>query len=183
MNFPLVNNWTEDSFKELFQQQHMTVVLEDQSSIQADFYFLIDKTFDMKQSMAIGFILSENIFLPYLSIRDNLFVGTSIKEKDKKKRLNDLFTYVSLAASVLNKSEDQLSTFEQIKLQLIQLLLLEKDIIIIDDIFQKLTISQRQELLPLLQKIAKEKQKAILVLTNDIQIAESPYMDKIIKTA
>ncbi|WP_348920027.1 hypothetical protein [Enterococcus rotai] len=183
MNFPLANNWTEDSFKELFQQQHMTVVLEDQSSIQADFYFLIDKTFDMKQAMAIGFILSENIFLSYLSIRDNLFVGTSIKEKDKKKRLNDLFTYVSLPASVLNKSEDQLNTFEQIKLQLIQLLLLEKDIIIIDDIFQKLTISQRQELLPLLQKIAKEKQKAILVLTNDIQIAESPYMDKIIKTA
>lgn len=183
MNFPLAKNWTTESFNELFQQQHMTVVLEDQGSIQADFYFLIDKTFDMKQSMAIGFILSENIFLPYLSIRDNLFVGSSIKERDKKSLLNDLFAYVGLPTSVLNKSKEQLTTFEQIKLQLVQLLLIEKDIIIIDDIFQELSIGQRQELLPLLQKIAKEKQKAILVLTNDIQIAESPYMDKIFKTA
>ncbi|ALS00540.1 hypothetical protein ATZ33_03875 [Enterococcus silesiacus] len=183
MNFPLAKNWTEDSFNELFQQQHMTVLLEDQSSIQADFYFLIDKTFDMKQSMAIGFILSENTFLPYLSIRDNLFVGSNIKEKDKKKLLNELFDYVALNPSVLVKSEDTLTSFEQIKLQLVQLLLIDKDIIIIDDIFQKLSVAQRQELLPLLQKIAKEKKKAILVLTNDIQIAESPYMDKIIKTA
>ncbi|MBO0472645.1 osmoprotectant transport system ATP-binding protein [Enterococcus sp. DIV0840] len=183
MNFPLVKNWTEESFEELFQQQHMTVILEDQSSIQADFYFLIDKTFDMKQSMAVGFILSENTFLPYLSIKDNLFVGSSVKERDKKKMLNDLFDYVGLTTSVLNKSEEQLSIFEQIKLQLVQLLLIEKDVIIIDDIFQELSIGQRQELLPLLQRIAKEKQKAILVLTNDIQIAESPYMDKIIKTA
>ncbi|EOL44242.1 hypothetical protein [Enterococcus caccae] len=183
MNFPLVKNWTDDSFKELFQQQHMTVVLEDQSSVQADFYFLIDKTFDMKHDMAIGFILSENIFLPYLSIRDNLFVGTSIKEREKKQLLNNWLTYIGLPTSVLNKSEDTLTSFEQIKLQLVQLLLIKKDIIIIDDIFQKLSIGQRQELLPLLQKIAKEKQKAILVLTNDIQIAESPYMDKIIKTA
>ncbi|WP_207694933.1 osmoprotectant transport system ATP-binding protein [Enterococcus sp. DIV0212c] len=183
MNFSLEKNWTENSFKELFQQQHMTVVLEDQSSIQADFYFLIDKTFDMKQSMAIGFILSENTFLPYLSIRDNLFVGASIKEKNKKQLLNNYLEYVGLTTSVLNKSEEQLTTFEQVKLQLVQLLLIDKDIIIIDDIFQELSIGQRQELLPLLQKIAKEKQKAILVLTNDIQIAESPYMDKIIKTA
>lgn len=183
MNFPLAKNWTEKSFEELFQQQHMTVVLEDQSSIQADFYFLIDKTFDMKQSMTIGFILSENTFLPYLSIRDNLFVGSSIKERDKKKLLTIWFDYVGLTTSVLNKSEEQLTIFEQIKLQLVQLLLIEKDIIIIDDIFQELSIGQRQELLPLLQKIAKEKQKAVLVLTNDIQIAESPYMDKIINTA
>ncbi|PZL73453.1 hypothetical protein CI088_08975 [Enterococcus plantarum] len=183
MNFTLAQNWTEDSFKELFQQQHMTVVLEDQSSIQADFYFLIDKTFSMKQSMAVGFILSENTFLPYLSIMDNLFVGSSIKERNKKKTMNEWFDYVGLTESILNKSEEQLTTFEQIKLQLVQLLLIEKDIIIIDDIFQDLSIGQRQELLPLLQKIAKEKQKAILVLTNDIQIAESPYMDKVIKTA
>ncbi|EOI00568.1 hypothetical protein UAY_01671 [Enterococcus moraviensis ATCC BAA-383] len=183
MNFPLAQNWTEKSFNELFQQQHMTVVLEDQSSIQADFYFLIDKTFDLKQSMAVGFILSENTFLPYLSIKENLFVGSSIKEKDKKALLNQFFDYIGLSSSILNKSKEQLTTFEQVKLQLTQLLLIEKDIIIIDDIFQKLSIAQRQELLPLLQKIAKEKKKAILVLTNDIQIAESPYMDKIIKTA
>ena len=183
MNFPLAQNWTEKSFNELFQQQHMTVVLEDQSSIEADFYFLIDKTFDLKQSMAVGFILSENTFLPYLSIKENLFVGSSIKEKNKKALLNQFFDYIGLSSSVLNKSKEQLTTFEQVKLQLTQLLLIEKDIIIIDDIFQKLSIAQRQELLPLLQKIAKEKKKAILVLTNDIQIAESPYMDKIIKTA
>lgn len=183
MNFPLAKNWTDASFNELFQQQHMTVVLEDQSSLQADFYFLIDQTFSMKHSMSVGFILSENVFLPYLSIRDNLFAGTSVKEKDKKKLLSDWFDYVSLPLTTLHTANEQLTAFERIKLQLVQLLLIEKDIIIIDDIFQELSVLQRQELLPLLQKITKEKQKAILVLTNDIQIAESPYMDKVIKSA
>ncbi|MBO0469338.1 hypothetical protein JZO66_02180 [Enterococcus sp. DIV0242_7C1] len=183
MDFSLQNFWTQERFNELFQEQHMTVILEDQSRIQADFFFLIDKTFDLKQTMAIGFILSENTFLPYLSIRDNLFLGTSIKEKNKKPLLIEQLSYVGLTHDVLIKSESDLNTLEVIKLQLVQLLLLDKDIIIIDDIFQKLSIGQRQELLPLLQKIAKEKKKAILVLTNDIQIAESPYMDKIIHTA
>lgn len=183
MNFSLAKNWTEDRLSELFQQQRMTVILEDQSRIQTDFYFLIDKTVDMKQSMAVGFILAVSTFLPYLSIRDNLFVGSSIKEKKKKLLLNNYFAYVGLATSVLNKSEEQLTSFERIKLQILQLLLLDKDIIIIDNIFQEITVGQRQELLPLLQKITKEKQKAILILTNDSQIAESPYMDKIIKTA
>lgn len=183
MSDSLASKWTEDSFNELFQKQHMTVVLEDQGTLQADFYFLIDKTFQMKDSMAIGFILAENTFLPYLSISDNLFIGTSIKEKNKKELLNKYLSYVGLRASILNKTEMDLPSFERIKLQLVQLLLVNKDIIIIDDIFQELSIAQRQELLPLLQKIAKEKQKAILVLTNDIQIAESPYMDKIIKSA
>ncbi|MEI5992651.1 hypothetical protein [Candidatus Enterococcus mansonii] len=180
MSYSLEKNWTNDSFKQLVEQQHMTVILEDQSSIQADFYFLIDRTFDMKQSMAIGFISSENTFLSYLSIKDNLFVGSSIKEKHKKQLLTEYFEYVGLVMSTLNKSEKQLTTFERIKLQLVQLMLINKDIIIIDDIFQELSITQRQELLPLLQKITKEKKKAILVLTNDIQIAESPYMDRII---
>ncbi|MFD1899610.1 hypothetical protein [Enterococcus termitis] len=183
MDFSLEAFWTNGRFNELFQEQHMTVILENQQSIQADFYFLIDKTFDLKQSMAIGFILSENTFLPYLSIQENLFVGTSIKEKDKKQLLTQHFQYVGLSTDSLLKSESDLTTLELIKLQLVQFLLIDKDIIIIDDIFQKLSISQRQELLPLLQKITKEKKKAILVLTNDIQIAESPYVDKIINIA
>lgn len=182
-NNSLAKQWTDDSINELFQQQHMTVVLENQSSIRADFYFLIDKTFQMKQAMSIGFILSESTFLPYLSLQDNLFIGASVKEKNKKQVLTHYFNYIGLASSVLNKTETSLTTFERIKLQLAQLLIIDKDIIIIDDVFQELSISQRQELLPLLQKITKEKEKAILVLTKDIQIAESPYMDKIIKTA
>ncbi|MTD39005.1 hypothetical protein GIX45_10210 [Erwinia sp. CPCC 100877] len=182
MNFSVKHPLSQEQLKEIIQEQHITVLLEDQSEVHADFYFLIDETFSLKQEMAVGFILSENTFLPYLSIRDNLFIGSSVKEKQKKQLLNDYFTYIGLSLAVLNKQEEQLTCFERIKLQLLQLLLSEKDIIIIDDIFQQLSVGQKQELLPLLQRITKEKNKAILVFTSDIQIAKSPYIDNIIKS-
>lgn len=183
MTNSFVSNWSEQTFHDLFQQQRMTVLLDDQRTIQADFYFLIDQTFQLKHALTIGFILSENTFMPYLSLTENLFIGSNIREKDKKQALSDCLKYVALSESILNKALTDLSLYEQIKLQLIQWLLIDKDILIIDDIFQELTVHQRQELLPLFQQIAKEKKKAILVLTTDFQIAESPYMDKIIKSA
>jgi ABC-type lipoprotein export system ATPase subunit len=182
MNFSGKEPLSQEQLKEIVQEQHITVLLEDQSELHADFYFLIDETFSLKQELTAGFILSENTFLPYLSIKENLFIGSSAKEKQKKQLLNDYFTYVGLSLAVLNKREEQLTCFERIKLQLVQLLLSGKDLIIIDDIFQQLSIGQRQELLPLLQRITKEKNKAILVFTSDLQIAESPYIDTIIKS-
>jgi ABC-type molybdate transport system ATPase subunit len=182
MNFTVNSPLSQEQIKEIVQEQHITVLLEDQSELHADFYFLIDETFSLKEELAVGFILSENTFFPYLSIRDNLFIGSTAKEKQKKQLLNDYFTYVGLSSAVLNKQEEKLTCFERIKLQLVQLLLSEKDLIIIDDIFQQLSVGQKQELLPLLQRITKEKNKAILVFTNDLQIAESPYIDNIVKS-
>lgn len=183
MTNSFVSNWSEQTFQDIFQQQRITVLLDDQQAVQTDFYFLINQTFQKNQAVTIGFILLENTFIPYLSLKENLFIGSSIREKDRKHALNDCLSYVGLSVSILNKSARELSLYEQIKLQLVQWLLLDKDLLIINDVFQALTIHQRQELLPLVQQIAKEKNKAILVLTTDFQIAESPYMDKVIKSA
>jgi hypothetical protein len=107
MNFTVNSPLSQEQIKEIVQEQHITVLLEDQSELHADFYFLIDETFSLKEELAVGFILSENTFFPYLSIRDNLFIGSTAKEKQKKQLLNDYFTYVGLSSAVLNKQEEQ----------------------------------------------------------------------------
>ncbi|MBP2100047.1 P-loop NTPase family protein [Enterococcus rivorum] len=182
MTHSLNNEHHLDKLMDLFQAQKITVIL-DQQSLKSDCYFLLDQSFHFKHSLSIGFVLAENPFLPYLSLKQNLFVGSSIKNKEQKKKANQFFTYLGIDSSILIKPLEALNFYEQIKLQLCRMLLLDKDIIIIDDIFKELSIFQRQELLPLLQKIAKADKKAILILTEDSKIAESPYMDEVIKIA
>lgn len=171
-----------DQLMELFQTQKITVILE-QQALRSDCYFLLDQSFRLKHASTIGFVLSENPFLPYLSLKENLFIGSSTKNREQKKVIHKYFSYLGIETAALTKNVESLSFYQQVKLQLCRMLLLNKDIIIIDDIFQKLSIFQRQELLPLLQKIAKSDKKAILILTEDIQIAESPYMDEIVNIA
>lgn len=165
-----------------FQAEKITVYLEKQV-LKSDCYFLLDQSFRHKYSATIGFVLAENPFLPYLSLKENLFVGGTFKNRAQKKILTSYFDYLGLEPAILIKSIDALSFYEQVKLQLCRMLILNKNTIVIDDVFQKLSVFQRQELLPLIQKIAKAEKKAILILTSDPQIARSPYMDEIVNIA
>lgn len=180
MNFFSKNHWTEETFTQVIQQKNMTALLEKKSPSKNNFYYLIDKTFNMKKTLSIGFILSDYSFLPYLSIKENLFIGTSIKEKQKKIILNYYMQFIGLDESILIKDKSDITFFEYIKLQIIHLLLTEKNVLIMDNVFSKLTVYQRQELLRLLQKIAKNNNKAIFIVTDDSKIAKSSYIDILI---
>lgn len=182
MNFSSKHEWTFDNLKKLIQTKKVIVLLE-KKAFKIDNTILYRPPFNNKEASNIGFVLSENPFLPYLSLNDNLFIGSSMKKNEKKQFIQQYFTYLGIELSILLKSSEQLTAYEQVKLQLFRVLLLDKETILIDDVFQKLSIFQRQELLPLLQKIAKNKGKSILILTKDAQIAESPYMDQIINIA
>lgn len=164
----------------LFDSQKFTVILEDQPSIEKDLMFIVDELLSKNGKSHIGLISKENIFFPYLSLIDNLFITSVIKEKNRKRALNELLSLFELNQNTLFKSYDQLTNFEQILLQLMQIVLSNKKEIIIEDIFSALSIYQRQHLLPLLKQIADKKEKAILLFTSDQQIAESSYIDRVI---
>lgn len=120
---------------------------------------------------------TENTFLPYLSLQENIFINSQLKEKEQKQQLRQLFSLVQLNPALLNKEITTLTFFEKIKCQLLQLYLSNKQMILVTDIFRKLTVSQKQELLPLFQQIAQKSNKQIVILTTEAAIADNIYVD------
>lgn len=180
MSFFTNKNLSEYEHQNLFDQQKITVILENQLSIEKDLGFILEQLLSKNGKSSVGLVSKENIFFPYLSLTDNLFITSEIKEKNRKYALNELLLLFQISPNTLFKSYEQLTRFEQIQLQLMQIVLSNKKDIIIEDIFSDLSIYQRQHLLPLLKQITTKKEKSILLFTSDQQIAESSYIDKVI---
>ncbi|MHC5229164.1 hypothetical protein ACYSNW_12845 [Enterococcus sp. LJL99] len=180
MSFFTNKTLSEQEHLNLFKPQKITVILENQTSIESDLTFIMEQLLAKNGKSTVGLISKENIFFPYLSLKDNLFITSEIKEKNRKTALNELLLQFQISPNTLFKSYEQLTKYEQIQLQLMQIVLSNKNEIIIEDIFSDLSIYQRQHLLPLLKQISNKKEKAILLFTSDQQIAESSYIDKVI---
>lgn len=129
---------------------------------------------------SVGLITEKVSFLPYLSVQENLFLGTSIKKRNQKNQLQELFSLTNLDLFLLNKSIDALSSFENLKLQVIQFLLLEKKLLIIDNSFKQLSVKECQSFLSILQHLTKLKNITVLLVTNDQQIVQSSYISKVV---
>ena len=173
-------NLTKHDYLNLFEQKKVTVVLENKKNISTDLSFVINQILSKNERSSVGLLCKENVFFPYLSLIDNLFIGSDIKEKNRKNSLKELLCLFQLTPNTLFKSYENLTSYEQTQIQLIRILLSNKQEIVVDDVFSQLTIYQRQHLLPLLKEIAEKKEKAILLFTSDRQIAESSYINKII---
>lgn len=137
---------------------------------------LTNHIFKLKKSKNVGLLLKRPFFFPYLSLMDNLLLKCPISKAKRKKHLLDWFGYLDLSFHLLLTNFEMVTTYEKVKLQLLQLLLSEKHLIIITDIFSDLSIYERQLFLPLLKKTAVDHEKCIILLTSDTQIIESPYV-------
>ena len=125
--------------------------------------------------LTITRLSSSETFLPYLPLEENLFIASTIKERDRKIVLLT-FQVFQLEPALLGRSFTSFTTFEKIKMRIIQLLLSKTSTLVIDDIFSSLTIGQRQEILPQLKIAVQKRNKRLLFLTKDPQIIDSPYV-------
>ena len=126
--------------------------------------------------LTITRLSSSETFLPYLPLEENLFIASTIKERDRKVVLAEAFQLFQLEPALLGRSFTSFTTFEKIKMRIIQLLLSKTSTLVIDDIFSSLTIGQRQEILPQLKIAVQKRNKRLLFLTKDPQIIDSPYV-------
>ncbi|WP_241162444.1 hypothetical protein [Enterococcus sp. ZJ1668] len=79
--------------------------------------------------------------------------------------------------TLLNRSSEELSILEKIKLQLLHTLLANRKHLVIEDVFSELTVLEIQELLDLLYGLVRNRDRSILLFTTDESIARSPYVD------
>lgn len=133
-----------------------------------------------KHNKQMGLIVDEAAFFPHLSIAENLFLCSSAKSGDHKAILREWLSTFDFSMSVFLEKFDDLPLLDQIKLQLLQMILSGKEKLILLNDFSKLTVFQTQLLLPLLKKLTRKANLAIWLVTADEKIVNSPYVDEAI---
>lgn len=125
----------------------------------------------------IGSVQEEWELLPFLSLKENVLLGI------KKRHLTKVGIYLRLAdisMTTLRKNKEQLTSLEKIKLQLVRQLLQQKQIILLKQCCEYLTIQDIQWLLPFCQKIAHTQKVKILLFSTDEQLQHASYIDGVI---
>lgn len=104
--------------------------------------------------------------IPYLSLQENILLGVEKKNSKNTELLQQLTQQFNLEKTFL-KTQEQLTSFERVKLQFLHSLLLQKQKIYFDNVCSAFSIRETQEFLHLCQKIAKTHNLAILLTTTD----------------
>ncbi|WP_195495323.1 hypothetical protein [Enterococcus gallinarum] len=112
-------------------------------------------------------------YVPFLSLKDNLSLANK-----KEKPLEELLTAVHLEPTFLKRSLDELTFLEEVKVQLLLALLLEKPVIVLETLSKNLHTADIQALLPLCSQLAKQFQLSIYLMNEDERLAHTPYITK-----
>ena len=109
--------------------------------------------------------------VPFLSLKDNLALTAK-----KKTALEDILPFLSLEPAIIKKEQAALTKIEERQIQLLQALLLEKEIFVMEHVLSNLSTSDIQLLLPMCQGLAKHFGLQIFLIHEDQRFAHTPYM-------
>ncbi|WP_291291823.1 hypothetical protein [Enterococcus sp.] len=112
-------------------------------------------------------------YVPFLSLTDNLSLANK-----KDLPLEELLSAVQLEPTFLKKPISELTSLEEVKVQLLLALLLEKPVLILETLSQNLQTADVQALLPLCSQLAKQFQLSIYLMNEDERLAQTPYITK-----
>lgn len=145
-------------------------------------FYLVKITPDWQESenmlKEVGHIYEDWQLLPFLNVKDNMLIEIKRAQKIKLPHYLKLF---DLPLTVLNTSIEELTPLEKIKLQMIRQLLQEKGILFLHECAGYLSVQNIQWLLPFCQRIAQSKHLKIILFSSDEQLANTPYIDQVLK--
>lgn len=127
------------------------------------------------KTLEITIIQKDWPIFPYLNPKDHVFLDLPAKEIRQKCVMYQ--EELRIDPTLLNRSSEELSILEKIKLQLLHTLLANRKHLVIEDVFSELTVLEIQELLDLLYGLVRNRDRSILLFTTDESIARSPYVD------
>lgn len=120
-------------------------------------------------------------FFEKRTVKEELSFIFKYKNNSKNKKYDKIyeaFKMVGLDRSILNRDIFDLSSSEKIRILLCKLLLKNKDVIIIDDIFDLLDDKTRERIFKILLKLKKYYNKTIILSTSNIDLVYD-YVDEI----
>ncbi len=125
----------------------------------------------------VGFILQDSNLVPFLKIKDQLRLVDQIDHEKQREDANDLFEQLGIG-SLANKYPEELSGGQRQRVAIARALYNDPTIILADEPTASLDTERAFEVVQLLAKEAKEKNKAILMVTHDRRLIA--YCDRLL---
>lgn len=134
-----------------------------------------------KDHLKIGYMMQNDCLLPYMSVKDNAYLGLKLKHllnDENKKYVDSLLSRYGLN-DFLNVRPKNLSGGMRQRLALIRTLAIKPDILFLDEPFSKLDYNTRLSISDDVYKIIKELKISAILITHDIKEATN-FSDRII---
>ena len=124
----------------------------------------------------IGFILQASNLIPFLTVKKQLKLVDKINRSNQKDKANTLFDQLGVT-KLENKYPQDLSGGERQRIAIARALYNDPSIILADEPTASLDSEKAFEVVKILAKEAKDKNKAIMIITNDTRLID--FCDKV----
>lgn len=126
----------------------------------------------------IGFVLQAYNLVPYLTVKEQFILVDKVKKGGNmsKERLDNLLNELGIM-QLINKYPKELSGGQQQRVAIARALYADPAIILADEPTASLDSEKVEEVGKLFKSLAKQKEKAIILVTHDLRL--NKYSDKI----
>ena len=124
----------------------------------------------------IGFILQASNLIPFLTVKKQLKLVDKINRSNQKDKANTLFDQLGVT-KLENKYPQDLSGGERQRIAIARALYNDPSIILADEPTASLDSEKAFEVVKILAKEAKDKNKAIMMVTHDTRLID--FCDKV----
>lgn len=119
----------------------------------------------------IGFILQASNLVPFLTVKKQLALVDKVKHENRQKEAKELFEQLGVA-DLVNKYPEELSGGERQRVAIVRALYNDPSIILADEPTASLDSEKAREVVDILAKESKEKNKAIIMVTHDTRLID-----------
>lgn len=124
----------------------------------------------------IGFILQASNLVPFLTVKQQMKLVDKVTRAKSKIDVEQLFEQLGVA-KLKNKYPEELSGGERQRIAIIRALYNDPTIILADEPTASLDTEKSYEVVKILAKETKEKNKATIMVTHDIRLVD--FCDKV----